>query len=83
MNAHGPRDAYSEVGCITAIDLDGEILWQKPVDHMEAWPEEKARIGKECRARELKRWAARGRPLPSRGSTASAISRATSAEAVV
>jgi hypothetical protein len=28
MNAHGPRDAYSEVGCITAMDLNGEILWQ-------------------------------------------------------
>ncbi len=25
---HGPRDAYAEVGCITAIDLDGNILWQ-------------------------------------------------------
>ena len=28
VNAHGPRDAYSEVGCITAIDLNGEVLWQ-------------------------------------------------------
>jgi len=28
MNAHGPRDAYSEVSCITAMDLNGEILWQ-------------------------------------------------------
>jgi len=28
MNAHGPRDAYSEVGCITAMDLNGELLWQ-------------------------------------------------------
>jgi len=31
MNAHGPRDAYSEVGCITAMDLNGEILWQSGV----------------------------------------------------
>jgi rhamnogalacturonan endolyase len=28
MNAHGPGDAYSEVGCITAMDLRGEVLWQ-------------------------------------------------------
>ena len=25
---HGPRDAYSEVGCITAMTFDGDILWQ-------------------------------------------------------
>ncbi|WP_319561100.1 hypothetical protein [Marispirochaeta sp.] len=25
---HGPRDAYAEVGCITAIDLSGNILWR-------------------------------------------------------
>jgi hypothetical protein len=28
MNAHGPRDTYSEVGCITAMSFDGEVLWQ-------------------------------------------------------
>jgi hypothetical protein len=25
---HGPADSYSEVGCITAVDIEGEILWQ-------------------------------------------------------
>jgi len=25
---HGPRDAYAEVGCLTAVDLDGGILWR-------------------------------------------------------
>lgn len=25
---YGPRDAYAEVGCLTAIDLDGNILWR-------------------------------------------------------
>ena len=25
---HGPRDAYSEVGCITAMTFDGKVLWQ-------------------------------------------------------
>ena len=28
MNAHGPGDAYSEVGCITAMTFDGDVLWQ-------------------------------------------------------
>ena len=26
--AHGPKDAYSETGCVTALDLDGKVLWQ-------------------------------------------------------
>lgn len=25
---HGPRDQYSELGCLTAMNFDGEILWQ-------------------------------------------------------
>ncbi|NJL72254.1 MAG: hypothetical protein HC888_12060 [Candidatus Competibacteraceae bacterium] len=25
---HGPRDAYAEVGCLTALDLDGRVLWR-------------------------------------------------------
>jgi len=25
---HGPRDSYSEVGCITAMTFDGDVLWQ-------------------------------------------------------
>ncbi len=28
VKRHGPRDANSEVGCMTAITIDGEILWQ-------------------------------------------------------
>ena len=28
VHAHGPRDAYSELSCLTAITFDGEILWQ-------------------------------------------------------
>jgi hypothetical protein len=28
MNAHGPGDAYSEVGCVTAMNLNGDVLWQ-------------------------------------------------------
>lgn len=28
MKHHGPGDSFSEVGCLTAINLDGEILWQ-------------------------------------------------------
>lgn len=28
MRHHGPGDSFSEVGCLTAINLDGEILWQ-------------------------------------------------------
>lgn len=35
---------------------DGKILWQKEVDHMDAWPQDQAAIGKECRAKELARW---------------------------
>jgi rhamnogalacturonan endolyase len=25
---HGPRDGYSEVACITAMNFDGDVLWQ-------------------------------------------------------
>jgi rhamnogalacturonan endolyase len=28
QNPHGPSDGYSEVGCMTAMTLDGKILWQ-------------------------------------------------------
>ena len=28
MRHHGPTDSHSEVGCLTAIDLEGNILWQ-------------------------------------------------------
>ena len=38
MNAHGPRDAYSEVGCITAMGFDGRILWQSGEPDPEKYP---------------------------------------------
>lgn len=28
MKHHGPGDSFSEVGCLTALNLDGKILWQ-------------------------------------------------------
>ncbi len=28
MLNHGPRDQYSEIGCLTAMNFDGDILWQ-------------------------------------------------------
>lgn len=28
QNPHGPADGHSEVGCMTAINLEGKILWQ-------------------------------------------------------
>lgn len=31
MRHHGPTDAYSEMGCLTALDLDGNILWQNGI----------------------------------------------------
>lgn len=31
MRHHGPTDAFSEIRCLTAIDLDGEILWQNGI----------------------------------------------------
>ncbi|MBN1137747.1 MAG: hypothetical protein JXM73_14260 [Anaerolineae bacterium] len=35
--AHGPRDAYSEVGCITAIRFNGEIMWQSGMPDPANW----------------------------------------------
>jgi rhamnogalacturonan endolyase len=31
MRHHGPTDAFSEAGCLTALDLDGEILWRNGI----------------------------------------------------
>lgn len=31
MRHHGPTDAYSEAGCLTAMNLDGKILWQNGI----------------------------------------------------
>jgi hypothetical protein len=35
---HGPKDSNSEVGCLTAVTLDGEILWQ--IGEPDAWNDE-------------------------------------------
>ena len=35
---HGPKDANSEVGCLTAVTLDGRKLWQ--VGEPDAWNDE-------------------------------------------
>lgn len=32
---HGPKDANSEVSCLTAVDVDGKMLWQ--VGEPDAW----------------------------------------------
>ncbi|WP_319476797.1 hypothetical protein [Marispirochaeta aestuarii] len=34
---HGPRDAYAETGCITAINLSGDILWRHGKPDPEGW----------------------------------------------
>ncbi|HEX2860601.1 MAG TPA: hypothetical protein VHN79_03135, partial [Lacunisphaera sp.] len=31
MRHHGPTDAFSEIRCLTALDLDGNILWQQGI----------------------------------------------------
>jgi rhamnogalacturonan endolyase len=31
MRHHGPTDAYSEIGCLTAMNLDGKVLWQNGI----------------------------------------------------
>jgi hypothetical protein len=47
----------SDAPLLVCLDVkDGRILWQKPVDHMDAWPSDKAKVGRECRAKEIKRW---------------------------
>ena len=35
---HGPKDSNSEVGCLTAVTLEGEILWQ--IGEPDAWNDE-------------------------------------------
>jgi rhamnogalacturonan endolyase len=35
QNPHGPSDRYSEVGCLTALTLDGRQLWQNGLP--DAW----------------------------------------------
>jgi hypothetical protein len=47
----------SDAPLLVCVDAkDGKVLWRQPVDHMDGWPADKAKVGKECRAKELKRW---------------------------
>ncbi len=47
----------SDAAELVCLDVrTGEILWQRPVDHLDAWPEPRATEAREIRAKELKRW---------------------------
>lgn len=49
-----------DIECPQLLCLDvntGKIFWQKPVDHLDAWPVEKAKEAKEIRRREFAHWA--------------------------
>jgi len=49
-----------DIECPQLLCLDantGKLLWQKPVDHLDAWPEAKAKEAKEMRRKEHLRWA--------------------------
>jgi outer membrane protein assembly factor BamB len=47
----------SDAPLLVCLDArNGKILWQKEVDHMDAWPQDQAAVGKQCRANELARW---------------------------
>ncbi len=47
----------SDAPVLVCLDIaDGRILWQQPVDHLDAWPGAKAEQAKAMRAKELKRW---------------------------
>ncbi len=37
VRVHGPKDQYSEVGCVTAVDVDGNIIWQSGTPDHDAW----------------------------------------------
>jgi outer membrane protein assembly factor BamB len=47
----------SDAPLLVCLDArDGKILWQQPVDHLDAWPADKAKVAKECRAKEVARY---------------------------
>ena len=47
----------SDAPLLVCLDVkDGKILWQQPVDHLDAWPADKAKTAKEIRAKHLKYW---------------------------
>ena len=47
----------SDAPLLVCCDVkDGKILWQQPVDHLDAWPADKAKVGKETRAKQLGYW---------------------------
>jgi outer membrane protein assembly factor BamB len=47
----------SDAPLLVCLDVkDGKILWQQPVDHLDAWPADKAKVAKETRAKHLRYW---------------------------
>ena len=47
----------SDAPLLVCLDVkDGKILWQQPVDHLDAWPTDKATVAKETRAKHLRYW---------------------------
>jgi outer membrane protein assembly factor BamB len=47
----------SDAPLLVCCDVkDGKILWQEPVDHLDAWPADKAKVAKETRAKHLRYW---------------------------
>jgi outer membrane protein assembly factor BamB len=47
----------SDAPLLVCCDVkDGKILWQEPVDHLDAWPADKATVAKETRAKHLRYW---------------------------
>jgi hypothetical protein len=54
MCEEGWKDDSPTLVCLDV--KDGKILWQQPVDHMDAWPAEKAAEGRNWRARNHDLW---------------------------
>lgn len=54
MTEEGWKDDAPQLVCLSVID--GNILWQRSVDHLDAWPADKRAEAKKMRAAELKRW---------------------------
>ena len=49
--------AVSDAPLLVCLDAKkGGILWQQPVDHLDAWPDAKQTEAKELRRKELQRW---------------------------
>ncbi len=50
----GWKHEAPQIVCLSA--KDGRILWQAGVDHLDAWPAEKAKVGRELRAKNQDLW---------------------------